>query len=663
MKSIRVFFLLALSLCLALSCKEKEEGFVQFVRECGEFNRNIYDDNGEFEYSYPFNLTVDVPVNGPSFLRDSITAFLNKSIHKACELICDDDGSPILKLDNIAVKKPVGITKHYLDAYKPFLDKLLTNSYAMTLTAVAQRDSFITYGLEFHHCGASCGAEFLCYSFSKKDGHLVTVVNQEELDKYFKEHPEMVADFYEGDYQGLLDYGLMDDGILEIMQDVANNHYAASPLSNPEALMIPFLTQEARQLLQDSGSFHEFREWSLGTAIGEAEMNDGTQAVLMKKVSQWDCFEEVDLDDYYDDFSFIRPFKVEKGQYVALDENDYRTLAFIGKTKDYLIRLDFTTTDYRYSAWKGKDDMFDEPDLVIDGGSFDSYEGLYTFENKGYTYSISMLPIFEEEEFTLIVSQNGRELLSQSGEIYDYTNLAHINHFPLGEVTCSDGSTIRLLECAHAFIGAYISEDYYVMAVSDSTTPTLKEVFEKKTESGETYYQAFTDTVEFHSFWLSSEPEGRFHAFNIEDRTLYCACGDDRFDVYQFDGTHFTFVKEDGGFWLHPSIRTFNRLINVYETNNYIIRVDEETEGRYRYSSWKKANDSDWDMSREPDLVIHNGKLETVEKGYTEYNIASFDNDEYRYIVDESEHELTVLKDSKEILNQACWRAIHRARE
>jgi hypothetical protein len=84
---------------------------------------------------------------------------------------------------------------------------------------------------------------------------------------------------------------------------------------------------------------------------------------------------------------------------------DFAALDYVGKTKDYLVRIDAMrlyhldhddeyeaaqtdTCIYRYAAWKHKDNMWDTPDIVIENGYYDSFKGGYVFENMGYKYVV-----------------------------------------------------------------------------------------------------------------------------------------------------------------------------------------------------------------------------------------------------------------------------------
>ena len=114
-------------------------------------------------------------------------------------------------------------------------------------------------------------------------------------------------------------------------------------------------------------------------------------------------------------------------------------------------------------------------------------------------------------------------------------------------------------------------------------------------------------------------------------------------------------MREDGGFWLHPSLRSFSRLVNVYETKGFVIRIDKINEegNTCRYAAWEKGAESYPEIMAEiPDLVINNGQLDNVMVGFSEYNVSKFENEGYWYVVDESKLELTVFKGKDLVLKQ-----------
>ena len=351
----------------------------------------------------------------------------------------------------------------------------------------------------------------------------------------------------------------------------------------------------------------------------------------------------------------------QHSHYVPNDSR-HNTIAFIGQSQDYLIRIDNIGDGYRYAAWKHKSNMDDEPDLVIDNGLFDSEEGAYVFENNGYSY---LVEVVQTSSITpnLLVYQGNKQLLKQPLTILE-ENIEHstIEFHSLGEVVGSDGATIRLVECIKSNYGASISYDYFLKALSGEDNPVEKKVFEAATPIGEKCYRAYSDTITSYFHWLTTTPDGDYYAFNKGDNTLYCACGQDRFNVYQFDGNHFIFVRQDGGFWLHPSIRSFSRLVNVYETKGFVIRIDKINEGgnTCRYAAWKKGAESyPAILSKMPDLVINNGRMDNVMVGYSEYSVSSFENEGYQYIVDESKLELTVYKGKDLVLRQKIEKTLY----
>lgn len=118
----------------------------------------------------------------------------------------------------------------------------------------------------------------------------------------------------------------------------------------------------------------------------------------------------------------------------------------------------------------------------------------------------------------------------------------------------------------------------------------------------------------------------------------------DRYNLYQFNGKRFEFLREDGGYWLHPSIRTFKKLEALFETKDYRIRIDLMNGSTYRYSSWKK----DSSMDQKPDIVLYNGYYNEEGRCYT------FENEGYEYnlITSNSGYRLSIMHNDKLILLQ-----------
>lgn len=93
----------------------------------------------------------------------------------------------------------------------------------------------------------------------------------------------------------------------------------------------------------------------------------------------------------------------------------FEALESVGKTKDYLVRIDrMAHGKYRYAAWKNKDNMADKPDLVVEGGLLTNSN--YEFENKGYRYVV-------DPHGSLTVYQGDKLILNQP--LTDVTSKKH----------------------------------------------------------------------------------------------------------------------------------------------------------------------------------------------------------------------------------------------
>lgn len=114
--------------------------------------------------------------------------------------------------------------------------------------------------------------------------------------------------------------------------------------------------------------------------------------------------------------------------------------------------------------------------------------------------------------------------------------------------------------------------------------------------------------------------------YDDQTGTLYVPQADpeltDRYSLYRFDGKNFNFAGSDGGYWLHPSLRSFECLEQVFDTEKYRVRIDRMSDGTYRYASWR----GNGPMIKEPDIILAGGSYD--DDGY------HFSNNGYEYLVD-----------------------------
>ena len=78
---------------------------------------------------------------------------------------------------------------------------------------------------------------------------------------------------------------------------------------------------------------------------------------------------------------------------------------------------------------------------------------------------------------------------------------------------------------------------------------------------------------------------------------------------------------------VHISLKTFERPAYKINTKKYLIRIDELTNNKFRYASWKIGEKE----SSKPDIIIDNGELEFEGSGGN--HVITFVNGKYTYRV------------------------------
>lgn len=210
------------------------------------------------------SFNVDVPVNGPQVLVDSVMALVNREVYKMCEYCIEFDKDPdeyvAYSQEEIFTKDGKQLLSHYLEKYKPLIVDSLWNTFGLELKLEAQTEKYVTYGMEFLHCGGSCGSEKYYFTFDKSDGHQVRgIISHENLVSFFKDHPEYssiddapqsgttVWQFFPVDDDSNYEYGLLDDHFTFAIHG-SGNHYL--PLSVPYDHIFSYLSPEAQALVK-----------------------------------------------------------------------------------------------------------------------------------------------------------------------------------------------------------------------------------------------------------------------------------------------------------------------------------------------------------------------------------------------------------------------------
>ena len=151
-------------------------------------------------------------------------------------------------------------------------------------------------------------------------------------------------------------------------------------------------------------------------------------------------------------------------------------------------------------------------------------------------------------------------------------------------------------------------------------------------------------------YFRANDGEGWDWLFNYDNKNkiLYIPEAEpelsDRYSLYRYDGEKMHYIGTDGGFWLHPSIRSFKFLELVLDTKDYRIRVDKMFDNSYRYVAWENKIT----MNDTPDIVLLNGTFDEKNSNY------HFENKGYEYIVNENTGIVVKYKDRVILSQERC---------
>jgi hypothetical protein len=198
--------------------------------------------------------TVDVPVNGPLALVNSVKGLINRELYDACEnCIHFKDDVVIFNKGEVFTHNRELLLSHFMEIYKPIIQDSLFNTYGLELKLEAQTDKYVTYGVEHFHCGASCGSEKSFYTFDKQNGHQVQeIISHESLVRFFEDYPEYAnKEGYlwkfspESDFDNSC-YGLLDDHFTFVIIGWYNHYFSVDV---PYSQIFSYLSPETQALV------------------------------------------------------------------------------------------------------------------------------------------------------------------------------------------------------------------------------------------------------------------------------------------------------------------------------------------------------------------------------------------------------------------------------
>ena len=307
MKSIKCFSLLLLAgvvlILAAAGCgkqkKDSTDSNLVVVRQFIELEGDSEWDVGRF--------AVDVPLKGPQPLLDTIKAFLNQELFEAFQdYACD---TSLYKAEEVYVNDMAFLLNSYTDKYATTIKENLGWFFDLNIFMIAQTESFVTYGIECYHGSGSTGSEFLCYTFSKKDGHRIeNIITRDDLVRYYKDHPsketkEELNGLEEHDWD-FYSVGLTGEGLLLVKNN--DNYYNAGAIEYKTIL--PYLSKETRNLVKTMGT--SATDCFIGDCIGMVSSADGRTIILTETPNKhtwsdwgystefWDCNQNTQLQAF-----------------------------------------------------------------------------------------------------------------------------------------------------------------------------------------------------------------------------------------------------------------------------------------------------------------------------------------------------------------------------
>lgn len=137
---------------------------------------------------------VDLPIDGPKPLTDSIKRLVTKELYRMFDLeggFVYPEEELHIPFEKICEWDGENIVTDFINHYRPLYEKYATgagdNSLKMKL--VSQTETFVTYYEEKTGCAASCNHEDEYYTFRKSDGYLLEeIISDKKRKKLAKKY-------------------------------------------------------------------------------------------------------------------------------------------------------------------------------------------------------------------------------------------------------------------------------------------------------------------------------------------------------------------------------------------------------------------------------------------------------------------------------------------
>lgn len=214
------------------------------------------------------SFNIDVPVNGPKVLVDSVMVLVNREVYKMCEYSIEffvnrRDENVAYSEKEMFTNDGKQLLSHYMDKYKSLIEDSLWNTFGLDMKLEAQTEKYVTYGVENYYCGANCSSEKHFFTFDKSDGHLVKeLISRESLVRFFSDYSEYnhlrvnpllgeLGSKITTDYEvNNSDCGLLDNHLSLVFQIDRNFELENIPYHQ----IFPYLSPEVQNLVEQNKS-------------------------------------------------------------------------------------------------------------------------------------------------------------------------------------------------------------------------------------------------------------------------------------------------------------------------------------------------------------------------------------------------------------------------
>lgn len=208
---------------------------------------------------FPLCITLDVPVEGPGELMDSITVFLNKTLYA----FFDNGSDRHLPYEQVHSKNRARLADHYRDLYFPYFEEDRSGMHeflsdCLDVKLATQTDTYVTYGVEHIFWGEGVETDTEWITFLIGDGHrLSEVISELNLYRFYKDHPEYrndnVCETVLDRYRKHIIFS-EDEVNVGLLADSVAIQYVYAPgifeiVKYPANAISPYLSTEAQELI------------------------------------------------------------------------------------------------------------------------------------------------------------------------------------------------------------------------------------------------------------------------------------------------------------------------------------------------------------------------------------------------------------------------------